>query len=160
MEMANHEEIPLDAQDLAILRALQTDGAATLDALAEAAAMSPASAWRRVRSLEETGVIARRVALIDPQRAGRGLCAFADVSLKDHAPDRRRAFEAFVQDAPEIMECHATSGDRDYVLKIRVEDMSAYEAFLMERLLAHPDVASASTGFSLRDIKYTTALPL
>jgi len=65
-----------------------------------------------------------------------------------------------VQNAAEIMECHATSGVRDYVLKVRAADMAEYEAFLMGRLLAHPSVASASTGFALRAVKYTTALPL
>ena len=154
------EKISLNPQDLAILRHLQTDGLATLEALAEATAMSSASVWRRIRSMEETGVIARRVALIDPGRAGLALCAFADVSLKDHSPDNRQDFEAFVHNAAEVMECHATSGERDYRLKIRVGDMAEYEAFLMGRLLAHPSVASASSGFALRDVKYTTALPL
>ena len=157
---ANSGKFSLDSQDVAILRHLQKDGLATLDALAEATAMSPASVWRRVRSMEETGLIARRVALVDPVRAGLALCAFADVSLKDHSPDHRRDFETFVQGAAEVMECHATSGGRDYLLKIRVADMAEYEAFLMGRLLAHPSVDSASTGFALRDVKYTTALPL
>ena len=105
-------------------------------------------------------MIARRVALVDPARAGLALCVFADVSLKDHSTENRTDFEAFVQGAPEIMECHATSGGRDYLLKIRVGDMAEYEAFLMGRLLAHAAVASASSGFALRDVKYTTALPL
>lgn len=158
--ISKSEKFSLDSQDLAILRHLQVDGLATLDRLAEATAMSAASVWRRVRSLEDAGVIAARVALVDPMRAGLGLCAFADVSLKDHSPPSREAFEAFVQSAAEIMECHATSGGRDYMLKIRVGDMAEYEAFLMGRLLAHPSVASASSGFALRDVKYTTALPL
>ncbi len=156
----DNEKIILDSHDLAILRHLQTDGLATLEALSEATALSSASVWRRVRSLEETGVIARRVALVDPARAGLALCAFADVSLKDHSPESRRKFEVFVASAAEIMECHATSGGRDYLLKIRVGDMAEYEAFLMGRLLAHPSVGSASSGFALRDVKYTTALPL
>lgn len=154
------EKFTLNTQDIAILRHLQADGLATLDKLAEATAMSAASVWRRVRAMEEAGVIARRVALVDPVRAGLALCAFADVSLKDHSTENRTDFEAFVQDAPEIMECHATSGGRDYLLKIRVADMAEYEAFLMGRLLAHRSVASASSGFALRDVKYTTALPL
>jgi len=78
------ERITLDTQDLAILRHLQADGLATLDRLAEATAMSAASVWRRVRSLEDAGIISARVALVDPMRAGLALCAFADVSLKDH----------------------------------------------------------------------------
>lgn len=154
------EEIILDAADAAILRRLQSDATATLDALAAAAALSPASAWRRVKSLEETGVIAARVALLNPARAGRGLCVFADVSLHDHSPANREAFERFVAGAEEVMECHSTAGARDYLLKVRVRDVAAYEEFLMETLLAHPAVASASSSFSLKELKHTTALPV
>lgn len=154
------EEIPLSRADRAILRLLQADGAATLDRLAEAAALSSASAWRRLKALEEAGAIRARVALADPARLGRALCVFADVTLRDHAAEKRAAFERFVAAAEEVMECHSTAGGRDYLLKIRVRDVAAYEAFLMERLLAHPSVASATSSFSLRELKYTTALPV
>lgn len=156
----NGEKITLTAQDRAILRLIQRDATATLEAIAEAAGLSSASAWRRVKALEAAGVIAARAALLDPARAGWGLCAFADVSLKDHSPENRRAFERFVAHADEVMECHSTAGARDYLLKIRAPDMAAYEAFLMERLLAHPAVASAASSFSLRELKFTTALPV
>ncbi|MFV0475881.1 MAG: Lrp/AsnC family transcriptional regulator [Pikeienuella sp.] len=154
------EEISLDEADRAMLRLLQRDAGATLEQLAEAAHLSAASAWRRVKSLEETGVIAARVALVDPAKTGRGLCIFADVSLREQGREKRAAFECFIASAEEVMECHATSGGRDYLLKIRVRDVEDYEAFLMERLLAHPSVASASSSFALRQLKYTTALPL
>ncbi|MEM7547726.1 MAG: Lrp/AsnC family transcriptional regulator [Pseudomonadota bacterium] len=155
-----YEKFLLDARDLAILALLQRDATATLEALAEVAALSPASAWRRVKALEDAGVIAARVALVDPRKVGRGLCAFADVSLHDHAQENRAAFERFILAAEEVMECHSTAGARDYLLKIRVPDVAAYEAFLMEGLLAHPAVASASSSFSLRELKYATALAL
>ena len=99
-------------------------------------------------------------ALLDPEKAGWGLCAFADVSLKDHSAENRRNFERFVEAADEVMECHSLAGARDYLLKIRAPDISAYEAFLMERLLTHPAVASAASSFSLRELKYTTAVPV
>lgn len=154
------EEIPLSEADRAILRRLQRDAGATLEALAEVANLSAASAWRRVRALEEAGAIRARVALLDPAALGRSLCVFADVSLRDHGADRRAAFERFVAAAEEVMECHSTAGGRDYLLKVRVRDVAAYEAFLMERLLAHPAVASATSSFSLKELKYATALPL
>lgn len=154
------EEISLDEADRAILRRLQRDAGATLEDLAAAAHLSSASAWRRVRSLEETGVIAARVALVDPARVGRGLCVFADVTLHQHGEALRAGFERFIAAAEEVMECHSTAGGRDYLLKIRVRDVAAYEAFLMERLLAHPSVASASSSFALRQLKYKTALPV
>lgn len=158
MKKRIYEKTPLDSRDAAILRLLQTDAGATLEALAESAALSPASAWRRVKALEEAGVIAARVTLLDPAEVGRGMCVFADVSLHDHSTENREAFEQFVSGADEVMECHSTAGARDYLLKIRVPDVAAYEAFLMEALLAHPAVASASSSFSLRELKYTTAL--
>lgn len=154
------ENITLSAQDRAILRLLQTDASATLEAIAEAAGVSSASAWRRVKALEAAGVIAGRATLLDPARAGWSLCAFADVSLKDHSAENRRAFERFVAGADEVMECHSLAGARDYLLKIRAPDIAAYEAFLMERLLTHPAVASAASSFSLRELKFTTALPV
>ncbi|MEX2520989.1 MAG: Lrp/AsnC family transcriptional regulator [Paracoccaceae bacterium] len=154
------EEIPLDAADRAILRLLQRDAVATLDTLAAAAHLSSASVWRRVKALEGAGLIGARVALLDPGLAGRGLCVFADVTLRDHAAEKRAAFERFIAAAHEVMECHSIAGARDYLLKIRVRDAVAYEAFLMERLLAHPAVASAVSSFSLKELKYTTALPV
>jgi len=160
MKDAKGEKITLDGRDAAILQLLQTDAAATLEELAESAALSPASAWRRVKALEDAGVIAARVTLLNPVKAGRGMCVFADVSLHDHSPENREAFERFVCAAVEVMECHSTAGARDYLLKIRVPDVAAYEAFLMEALLTHPAVASASSSFSLRELKYTTALAL
>ncbi len=160
MNGAMSNNIPLDPRDAAILRLLQADASATLDALADAAALSPASAWRRVKALEEAGVIAARVTLLNPAKAGRALCIFADVTLHDHSAENRAGFERFVSAAEDVMECHSTAGSRDYLLKIRVPDVAAYEAFLMESLLAHPAVASATSSFSLRELKYSTALAL
>lgn len=158
--MQNDEKYPLSLPDAAILRLLQADASVTLETLAEAAALSTASAWRRVKALEVAGVIVGRVTLADPVKTARALCVFADVSLHDHTPANRDAFERFVATAEDVMECHSTAGGRDYLLKIRVADVAAYEVFLMEHLLAHKAVASATSSFSLRELKYTTALPV
>ena len=154
------EKNTLSPVDLAILRTIQEDATATLEQIAGTAGSSTASAWRRVKAMEDAGVITGRVAVLDPTKTGWPLCAFADVSLKDHSGDNRRSFERFVTSADEVMECHSLAGARDYLLKIRAPDIQAYEAFLMERLLAHPAVASASSSFSLRELKFTTALPV
>ena len=146
--------------DRAVLRLIQADANATLDDIAASAGLSTASAWRRIKALEKAGVIDKRVTLLSPDAAGWQLCAFADVSLKDHSAGNRRSFERFVTGAEEVMECHSLAGARDYLLKIRAPDIAAYEAFLMERLLTHPAVASASSSFSLRELKFTTALPV
>lgn len=155
-----YEKFTLSSADAAILRLLQADASTTLDTLAETAGLSTASAWRRVKALEAAGVIVARVALANPAKTGRSLCVFADVSLHDHSRENRDAFERFVATAEDVMECHSTAGGRDYLLKIRVADVAAYEAFLMENLLAHKAVASATSSFSLRELKYTTALPV
>ena len=154
------DKISLTQADIAILRLIQENATATLEDIAAVAGLSSASAWRRIRSLEETGVIRGRAALLDPAKAGWGLCAFADVSLRDHSQRNRRSFERFVAQAEEVMECHSMAGARDYLLKIRAPDIAAYEAFLMERLLTHPSVASAASSFSLRELKYQTSLPV
>ncbi|MEL7465568.1 MAG: Lrp/AsnC family transcriptional regulator [Pseudomonadota bacterium] len=155
-----NETVPLTDMDRAVLRLIQADANATLDDIAASAGLSTASAWRRIKALEKAGVIDKRVTILSPDAAGWPLCAFADVSLKDHSAGNRRSFERFVTTAEEVMECHSLAGARDYLLKIRAPDIAAYEAFLMERLLAHPAVASASSSFSLRELKFTTALPV
>ena len=157
---AQDENFTLTNADRAILRLIRANAAATLDEIASAASLSSASAWRRVKALEAAGVIAGRATLLDPAKAGWRLCAFADVSLKDHSAGNRRSFERFIAGAEEVLECHSLAGARDYLLKIRAPDIEAFEAFLMERLLAHPAVASAASSFSLRELKFTTALPV
>lgn len=154
------EKVSLSRSDRELLRVVQSDAMATLETLSSAANLSTASVWRRIKALEASGVIEARVTLLSPEAAGWGLCAFADVSLKDHSAENRRSFERFVTAAEEVMECHSLAGARDYLIKIRAPDIAAYEAFLMERLLAHPAVASASSSFSLRELKFTTGLPV
>lgn len=122
--------------------------------------MSPATAWRRVQSLEAAGILLGRVALVDPKRAGLATTVMTEVTLTGHSRENREGFERLVETSPEILECYAVSGGHDYRLLIRVRDIEAYERFLMDVLLAHPAVSNAATSFVLRQIKYTTALPL
>jgi len=150
----------MDSQDIEILRLLQNDATLTHQALADATGLSPATAWRRVQSLEAAGILSGRVALVDPKRAGLATTVMTEVTLTGHSRENRDGFEQLVARSAEILECYAVSGSHDYRLLIRVRDIEAYEHFLMEVLLAHPAVASAVTAFVLRQIKYTTALPL
>ena len=154
----------LDAIDRRILRALQTDGRMTYDLLAAAVNLSPSAVLRRVKRLEETGVIAAYVALLAPERVGLGLTAYLNVRLEKTSAVHKRnpmdLFRASVQTWPEVVECAALTGDMDYLLRVVVEDMAHYSRFVMDTLLAHPSVQDCKTSFVLDRVKNTTALPL
>ncbi|WP_112321704.1 Lrp/AsnC family transcriptional regulator [Oceanibium sediminis] len=150
----------MDRQDIEILRILQTDATLSNQALAERTGLSAATVWRRVQSLEAAGLVTARVALLDPAGVGLGTTVVTEVRLTRHNRENRQAFEKMVLASPEIQECYAVSGSHDYQLLIRCADIAAYEHFLMEVLLASEVVASAETSFVLRQIKYTTALPI
>jgi Lrp/AsnC family transcriptional regulator len=152
--------LQLDEVDRRILRALQSDGAQTHATLAERVGASPSSCWRRIRSLEVAGVLGPTVRLVDPDRVGRGVNVMCQVRMKSHEPTTRNAFEALLQTCAEVVECHAMSGEWDYLLRVVVADVADYQSFLMGRLLNHPAVASASSHFALAQVKYTTAVPV
>ena len=157
-------EIPLDAIDRRILRALQADGRITYDVLASQVSLSPSATLRRVKRLEESGVIARYVALVAPEKVGLGLTAYLNVRLEKHAEVHKRnpmdLFRAAVQTWPEVVECAALTGEMDYLLRVVVEDMAHYSRFVMDSLLKHPSVQDCKTSFVLRQLKGTTALPV
>lgn len=154
----------LNKLDLIILRKLQADGRATYDQLAEAVNLSPSAVLRRVKRLEEDGVIERYVALVNPGAAGFGLTAFLNVRLEKQVDGDKRSpmdlFSASVQGWPEVVECVALTGEMDYLLRVMVRDMAHYSAFIMNTLLKHPSVADCKTSFVLEQVKATTAIPL
>lgn len=146
--------------DRRLLDALQKDSALSQIDLAELSGKSRTSVWRRIRELEEDGLIEGRVALLNPTELGLQIHVMLSVSMVKHTDRTRKDFEAHVQALPEVMECYSVSGDRDYVLLIISKDMESYNAFLNRHILDHPSVHSASSSFALRRVKYTTALPL
>jgi len=146
--------------DVQILDVLQQQGRISNRELAERVGLSPSPCWRRVRALEEAGVIEAYVALLEPRALGLSVFAFAHVSLTDHHPESVEAFDRAIRDAPEVLECYMTSGEHDYMLKVVAADMAGYERFLSERLLALAAVRTVNTGFVLKRKKHTTALPL
>ncbi len=150
----------LDGTDRAILALLQEDAGLSHAELGERVGVSAASAWRRIKRLEEGGLIRARVALVDPARAGLTVQVIITVTLRYHGDGQREAFEAWADKRPEVMSCYALTGDKDYVLHVVVEDMAAYDHFLTGDLLHQDYVASASSSIVLREIKYTTALPI
>jgi len=150
----------LDDVDRRLLRALQDDAGLSHAALAERAGSSPASCWRRIRALEEAGVLKGAVRLVDADRVGRGVNVMCQVRMRSHAPDDRRAFEDYLTTRPDVMEAHSMSGEWDYLLRVVAADVAGYERFLMRDLLNHPNVATAASHFALSQVKYTTALPV
>jgi Lrp/AsnC family transcriptional regulator len=150
----------LDDVDRRLLRALQDDASLSHAALAEKAGSSPASCWRRIKALEEAGVLKAAVRLVDAERVGRGVNVMCQVRMKSHAPDDRRAFEDYLTTRPDVMEAHSMSGEWDYLLRVVAADVAGYEQFLMRDLLNHPNVATAASHFALSQVKYTTALPI
>ncbi|WP_409018994.1 Lrp/AsnC family transcriptional regulator [Brevundimonas vesicularis] len=150
----------LDGVDRKILAELQADASISHAQLAERVGASTASCWRRVKALEEAGVLLATVRLVDAIRVGRGVNVMCQVRMRSHAPDDRQAFEDFIQAAPDVMEAHSMSGEWDYLLRIVAADVAGYERFLMQDLLNHPNVATAASHFALSQVKYTTALPV
>jgi Lrp/AsnC family leucine-responsive transcriptional regulator len=157
-------ETTLDTIDRRILRALQVDGRITYDVLAAQISLSPSATLRRVKRLEESGVIAGYVALVPAERVGLGLTAYINVRLEKHSEMHKRnpmdLFRAAVQTWPEVVECAALTGEMDYLLRVVVQDMAHYSRFIMDTLLKHPSVEDCKTSFVLDRVKNTTALPL
>ena len=154
----------LDKLDKAILRALQDNGRETYDVVGEQVGLSPSAVLRRVKRLEESGIIDRYVALVRPESVGLGLTAYINVRLEKHTEHHKRnpmdVFRASVQSWPEVVECVALTGEMDFLLRVVVEDMAHYSRFIMETLLKHPSVQDCKTSFVLDRVKPTTAVPV
>lgn len=154
----------LDKLDSSILRRLQADGRATYDLIAEEVGLSSSAVLRRVKRLEDAGIIDRYVALVKPEVVGLGLTAYINVRLEKHTEHHKRnpmdLFRAAVQTWPEVIECVALTGEMDYLLRVVVRDMAAYSHFVMDTLLKHPSVQDCKTSFVLDRVKSTTAVPL
>lgn len=158
--MKHNDQPRLDEVDRKILRQLQADATLSHAALAERVGASPASCWRRIRALEQAGVLGATVRLVDPAGVARGVNVMVQVRMKSHAREQRLDFEAYVRDRPEILECHSMSGEWDYLMRVVAADVADYERFLMRELLNHANVAGSASHFSLSQVKYTTALPV
>jgi DNA-binding Lrp family transcriptional regulator len=150
----------MDRTDYKILYELQKNGRLSSQALASKVGLSTSPCWRRVRRMEKSGVIAGNVAVLDPESVGLHVVAFAQVSLEDHHPDSVMEFDRMVKDLPEILECHAMSGQHDFQLKVICESIGAYDRLLSRHILRVKAVHTVNTSFVLRTNKNTTELPL
>ncbi len=149
----------LGKKDQMILNALQRDSRLTMQQLAERVGMSSSACWRRVRSLEEEGVIDRYAVLVNPRKAGFSLSSMTYVSLARHEEKNVENFVREVQRHPEVLECFATSGEADFHLRVVVEDMDAYNKFLDNFIFRLPGVSQVRSNIVLKEIKADTALP-
>jgi DNA-binding Lrp family transcriptional regulator len=150
----------LDAIDRRILARLQDDARIANVELAQAVGLSPSPCLRRVRELVEQGIIRRFVTLLDPKAVGLPVSVFVQVSLESQVEEALQVFETAVASRPEVMECYLMTGDADYLLRVVVGDLAAYERFLMEHLTRVPGVSSIRSSFALKQVAYRTALPL
>lgn len=150
----------LDAIDRKILRQLQMQADISIVDLSLKIGLSHTPCWRRVRQLEQSGVICKRVALIDPCSVGLSVNVFAHIAMESHKKAALAAFERSVQDQPAIVDCYSVTGVSDYVIRVVVPDVAAYERFLKETLLHLPNVAQVQSSFALREIKHSSALPI
>jgi len=150
----------LDAVDLKILTQLQEDARITNVALAEAVHLSPAPCLRRVRELEEAGLIRRYVTLMDAERLGLNVSVFISVSLEKQIESGLRIFEDTIMQIPEVMECYLMTGDSDYLLRVVAPNLKALQEFITERLARIPGVSNIRSSMALKQVKYKTSLPI
>jgi Lrp/AsnC family transcriptional regulator len=149
----------IDAIDRRILSELQRDGTLSIDQLSEKVGLSRNACWRRVKALEEDGVIIGRVALVDAERLGLGLSVFIIVRTSNHDPQWLTKFRSAVTSFPEITGVYRMSGDLDYVLRARVADVKAYDR-LYQRLITKVPLTDVSASFVMEEIKETTIVPV
>ena len=149
----------MDATDLRILAILQEDCSVSVGEIAGRVGLSQTPCWRRIQRLEETGVIRRRVALLDPRAIGLGLTVFVEIETGDHSKAWLDRFAETVLAMPEVMEVHRMAGDVDYLLRVAVADMNAYDDFY-RRLIADLPIKNVTSRFAMELVKGTTAFPI
>jgi len=143
-----------------LVDALQRSGRQSAQQLADLVGMSVTPVWRRLKDLEQSGVIRREVVLMDREKLGLAICVWAYVTLVRHEEQAVDDFERLAHACPEIMECASITGEADYVIKVVAADMKAYDRFLQEKLFKLKCIAGVRSNVVLSEIKYETALPL
>ena len=149
----------IDRTDRKILSILQEDCTVPVAEVARRVGLSTTPCWRRIQKLEEDGVIVGRVALLDPRKVNAPVTAFVSIVTNTHSEDWLGKFASVIQEFPEVVEFYRMAGSVDYLLRVVVPDIAAYDAFY-KKLIARIDIADVSTTFAMEQIKSTTALPL
>ncbi|MFK7751482.1 MAG: Lrp/AsnC family transcriptional regulator [Sedimentitalea sp.] len=148
-----------DTYDRRLLRQMQLDAAQSIEALADLIGLSRNATWRRIKRLEDSGVIRGRVALVDPEQVGLGLLVFISVRTDRHDVAWARDFARVVRSFPEIVRAYRTSGEQDYLIHARVRDVKAYD-LLYQRLISQIELKNVSASFAMEELKDTTVLPI
>lgn len=150
----------MDKIDIAILEGLQNDARITNVALAEAVNLSPAPCLRRVRELEESGIIREYSTVLDGDKLGWKVSTFIEIRLEKQAIDGLHVFEDAIASYPEVMECYLMTGSFDYLLRVVARDLTALQEFITGKLSTIPGVANMRSSVALKQVKYKTALPI
>ncbi|RME96727.1 MAG: Lrp/AsnC family transcriptional regulator [Alphaproteobacteria bacterium] len=149
----------MDAMDKKILDILQKDCTLPVAEIGKMVGLSTTPCWRRIQKLEESGVIQRRVALLDPKRVNAGVTVFVAISTSQHTEEWLERFHSAIQEFPEVVEFYRMSGQVDYLLRVVVPDIESYDAFY-KRLISRIELSDVSSSFAMEQIKFTTELPL
>jgi len=150
----------LDAIDRRLLKALQSNARMPNAELAKLVGLSPSPCLRRLKILENKGIIDRYVALLDQEQVGLPVSVFISIKLESQHEDALEKFEAEIKSYDEVLECYLMTGQRDYLLRVVAQDLRAYERFLKDKLTRIDGVASIESSFALSQVKYTNSLPL
>ncbi len=150
----------LDATDLAILRLIQADASLSLGDIAKEVGLTQTPCWKRIRRMEETGIITGRVTLVNAEKLGLGISVFVAIETGDHSADWIESFAKTVADMPEIVECWRLGGDVDYLLRVVVSDMTAYDGFYRKLTARVSSLRKVTSRFAMECVKSTTALPI
>ena len=149
----------IDRLDRKILSILQEDATIPVAEIGKRVGLSTTPCWRRIQKLEEDGVIRKRVAVLDPKKINAKVTAFVAITTNQHSEEWLKRFAEVIRDFPEVVEFYRMSGQVDYLLRVVVPDIEAYDAFY-KKLIGRIDIADVSSSFAMEQIKYTTALPL
>ncbi|HEX5932594.1 MAG TPA: Lrp/AsnC family transcriptional regulator [Pseudorhizobium sp.] len=149
----------LDLIDRKIIAELQRDATLSVAHIGERVGLSQTPCWKRIQKLEQAGIILGRVALVAPEQIGFGLTVFVAIEASDHTPDWRKSFSHAIDTMPEVMEVHRMAGDVDYMLRVAVADMAAYDAFY-QRLTEAVPLKNVTSHFAMERIKSSTAYPV
>ena len=149
----------MDDIDRSLLEILQHNATLSIAQMADQVGLSPTPCWKRIQKLEATGVITRRVAIVDPDRVGVGLSVLVSIEAGEHTPKWLESFSRGIGALPEVMEAYRVAGDVDYLLRVAVADMAEYDAFY-KKLIAIAPMKNVTSRFAMERLKHTTAYPL
>ncbi|WP_105104255.1 Lrp/AsnC family transcriptional regulator [Microbulbifer pacificus] len=149
----------LDAIDRQLLAILQSDVSLSIEELAERVGLTKTPCWRRIQKLEKSGIIRRKVALLDAEVLGLPVSVFAQVKTNQHNAEWADSFSNAMADLPEVVDCYRMAGDYDYILRVVVSDVAAYDRFY-KKLIAHAGISDVASNFAMEQIKSSTELPI